>query len=96
MRMKEPINGRCGGDQDYFAKCLQVLINMVSAATRMVSGRSRFIPITGYVRNVLHCISADQQIEFYVATLAFKALNGLDQSKLVSLLRLHLRHVGQV
>ena len=46
----------------------------------VVTGRSRFSPISGYVRetliHVLHRLPEAQLIEFNVDTLAFKALTG--------------------
>ena len=61
---------------------LQILLN---TAARVVSGRSRFSPITDYVRDILHWLPAAQRIEFKVATLAFKAQNGLIPSYLCKL-----------
>ena len=42
-------------------------------------------PISGYVRDVLHWPPAAQQIDFKVASLAFKTLNGQAPSYLIDL-----------
>ena len=60
------------GTPNYVVKHLQILIN---DAARVVFARSRFNPITGYVRVVLCRLPAVQWIESKVALLAFKALN---------------------
>ena len=53
---------------------LQMLIN---TAARVVSGRSKFDPITDFVRNELHWLPVAQRVQFKVSTLVYKAIHGL-------------------
>ena len=70
------------GAPEYLVKRLQIIIN---TAVRVVADRLRFRPIIGYIRDVLHWLPAAQRIDFKIATLAIKALNGQAPSYLIDL-----------
>ena len=50
---------------------------LINTVARVVSGRSRFDHITGFVKDVLHWLPITQRVHFKVFTLVYKATHGL-------------------
>lgn len=53
------------------------LQRVLNAAARLLSRTSKFQSITPYVRDTLHWLPVRQRIQFKLAVLTYKALNGL-------------------
>lgn len=63
------------------------LQRVLNAAARLLSRTSKFSSITPYLRDTLHWLPIKQRIEFKLAVLTYKALNGLAPSYLADSLQ---------